>query len=89
MIKITPTTAFKRDVKKLDFDLSKFPVWIEVMDCFENRKKLPKARQDHKMKGEYKKYRNCHIKPDLVLLYERKGDCIILHRIDTHSELKI
>lgn len=40
--------------------------------------------------GKYKGTRNCHIKPDLVLLYIKvDDDLLILKRIGSHSELGI
>ena len=52
-------------------------------------KKQFKKYNDHKLKGNYKDYRECHIKPDLLLIYKKKEEVLILTCIDlgSHSEL--
>lgn len=37
--------------------------------------------------GNFKGYRDCHVKPDLVLVYKLHDDEIELHHLKTHSEL--
>ncbi|MBR5940452.1 MAG: type II toxin-antitoxin system mRNA interferase toxin, RelE/StbE family, partial [Neisseriaceae bacterium] len=32
-------------------------------------------------------FRECHIKPDLLLIYKKRDNCIQLVRIGSHSEL--
>lgn len=51
-------------------------------------KPLPKKHCDHPLSGEWKDHRDCHIKPDLVLIY-RKPDSVRLQlvRLGSHSEL--
>lgn len=43
--------------------------------------------KDHKLTGDLKAYRECHIKPDLVLVYKFSFDTLHLVRIGSHSEL--
>lgn len=45
--------------------------------------------KDHPLKGDYKGFRDCHIKPDLVLIYSKNRDALLLtaFRINSHSEL--
>lgn len=48
--------------------------------------------RDHKMTGQFKELRNCHVKPDLVLLYEKPRtpkNVLLLIRLGSHSELGI
>jgi len=49
---------------------------------------LPEKFCDHPLSGEWKDHRDCHIKPDLVLIY-RKPDAerLQLVRLGSHSEL--
>ena len=43
---------------------------------------------DHDSKGNWKGYRECHINPDLLLIYKYQGNNdILLDRIGSHSEL--
>ena len=88
---IERSTAFKRDYKReakgrhratLDADL------IPVLTALTNDE-TPKPRyRDHDLSGDWQGYRECHIKPDLLLIY-RKTDAYTLRlaRIGSHSEL--
>ena len=52
-------------------------------------KPLEKKYRDHALVGNYKGCRDCHIRPDLVLIYKKDNDILVLTalRIGTHSEL--
>jgi mRNA interferase YafQ len=49
---------------------------------------LPRRNVDHPLSGEWRDFRDCHIRPDLVLIY-RKPDATSLElvRLGSHSEL--
>jgi mRNA interferase YafQ len=45
---------------------------------------------DHPLSGEWKDHRDCHVKPDLVLIYRKSGkQTLQLVRLGSHSELGI
>ncbi len=49
---------------------------------------LAESHRDHALTGEWNDCRDCHIKPDLVLIYLRSGDDTLrLVRLGSHSEL--
>ena len=49
---------------------------------------LPAKYADHALGGEWKDFRDCHVKPDLVLIYRKTGnDLLQLVRLGSHSEL--
>lgn len=85
------TTQFKHDYKyekrrkykiTLDNDL------LEVIKLLIMDTKLPEKMCDHQLKGSWKDYRDCHIKPDLILIYRKVGNNILeLVRLGSHSEL--
>ena len=52
-------------------------------------KMLPIKYKDHKLNGELKDFRECHIKGDLLLIYKIEKDnlVLILVNIGSHSEL--
>lgn len=51
-------------------------------------KQLPDAQRDHALVGNWKGYRECHVKPDLLLIYSMEDpDTLHLARLATHSEL--
>ena len=50
---------------------------------------LEKKHRDHQLKGNLKVFRECHVKPDLLLMYEKQKNLMILNivRLGSHSEL--
>ena len=85
MRKIEWTTAFKRDFKKIGTFESAF---IEALWKLANDEALPERFCDHALTGEWNDFRDCHIRPDLILIY-RKSDVnrLQLVRLGSHSEL--
>jgi mRNA interferase YafQ len=43
--------------------------------------------RDHPLQGSLAGVRDCHVLPDLLLLYEIQGNLVILRRLGTHSEI--
>ncbi|WP_163226606.1 type II toxin-antitoxin system YafQ family toxin [Campylobacter fetus] len=43
-----------------------------ILDKLANDEILETKFKDHQLKGEYKDFRECHIKPDLLLIYRTK-----------------
>ncbi len=84
---IERTSAFKRDFKKrgeLDAAL------IEALWKLGNDEALPEHYRDHALTGNWIDFRDCHIKPDLVLIYRKPdADTLQLVRLGSHSELKL
>ncbi|MDR1277024.1 MAG: type II toxin-antitoxin system YafQ family toxin [Candidatus Accumulibacter sp.] len=91
MRKIEFTGQFKRDYKRetkgrhrstLDADM--MPVVI-ALACDQS---LDARYYDHALIGDWKDHRDCHIKPDLVLIYRKQSDdALQLVRLGSHSEL--
>ena len=88
---IRRTVAFKRDYKRekkgklgsiLDGELT------SVLTSLATDKPLAKRHRDHSLSGTWKDHRDCHIRPDLVLIY-RKPDSnyLDLVRLGSHSKL--
>ena len=49
---------------------------------------LPRRNFDHALSGEWNDHRDCHIKPDLVLIYRKpESGTLELVRLGSHSEL--
>ena len=61
---------------------------MPVLKALANDQPLPPHQRDHDLSGNWPGYRECHIKPDLLLIY-RKHDAVILRlvRLGSHSEL--
>ena len=85
---ISRTSKFKRDYKREkktnpDLDSTLVPVFeMLVADA-----PLPERLADHGLTGSWKGFRDCHIKPDLVLIYEKPDGVLSLVRLGSHSEL--
>ena len=61
----------------------------DVIDMLAKGETLPEKYKNHPLKGNLKGYYDCHILPDLVLLYKIEKDrlVLILFDIGTHSNL--
>ncbi len=79
------STAFKRDFKKLgDIDAA----LIDVLYKLINDEGLPEKYRDHALSGDWSGYRECHVKPDLLLIYKKPdSDTLRLARLGSHSDL--
>lgn len=89
MLSLDITGQFKRDFKreKAGQHSNLDGVLNEVIEILVNKERLPVAKHDHPLKGAWKGFRDCHIKPDLVLIYRRTETSIELVRLGSHSEL--
>ena len=60
----------------------------EILVALATDAPLEPRYRDHELTGEWAGYRDCHVKPDLVLIY-RKPDATTLRlaRLGSHSEL--
>nr|WP_288998642.1 type II toxin-antitoxin system YafQ family toxin [uncultured Psychrobacter sp.] len=56
-----------------------------MLNCLTNDLPIPKKYKDHALTGNYKGFRDCHIKPDLVLIYRVQSDTVDLVRLGSHS----
>ncbi|MGP1510725.1 MAG: type II toxin-antitoxin system YafQ family toxin [Treponema lecithinolyticum] len=82
------TTRFKKDYRKL-INQSVIDEVDTVIEKLLNGSPLEKKYKDHALRGSYKGCRDCHIRPDLVLIYKKDNDILVLTalRIGSHSEL--
>lgn len=92
MRRIDRTSQFKRDYKRelkgqyrdtLETDLA------SIITLLANDIPLPWKNRDHSLGGNWKDCRDCHIKPDLVLIYSKTDNILSLMRLGSHSELSL
>jgi mRNA interferase YafQ len=85
------TSAFKRDFKREKKTDRQLEYFLEpVLTALVNDAPLPAKYADHALTGDWKEHRDCHIKPDLVLIYQKPDeDTLRLIRLGSHSELGI
>ena len=79
--------AFKRISRHKDFNDDEFNLLIDLL-C-QDEEVLPLKYKDHQLKGNFKDYRECHIQNDILLVYKKYEDVLILAlvNIGSHSEL--
>lgn len=83
------TPRFKKEFKlmqKRGYDTS---VLKEVVTKLAYGEPLPERNKDHALIGDYKGCRECHVKPDWLLIYQIQDEELILYlmRTGTHSDL--
>ncbi len=79
------TSSFKKSYKliqKRGYDISALD---KVIDMLRQGKKLDAKYKDHVLSGNYAGYRECHIKPDWLLVYLIENDTITLTLVNTGS----
>jgi mRNA interferase YafQ len=59
----------------------------EVIRILAAGESLLAKHRDHPLKGEWRRYRECHVRPDLLLIYRIEGNNLLLARLGSHSEL--
>jgi len=88
---IERSSAFKRDYKreaKGRHGATLDAVLMPVLTALAEDKPLEPRHRDHNLSGEWAGYRDCHIKPDLVLIYSKPdANRLRLVRLGSHSEL--
>jgi mRNA interferase YafQ len=91
MLRIERTTQFKRDYKRETKGKHRATLeatFIEVLKALINNQPLAEKHRDHALTGDWKDHRDCHIKPDLVLIYRKPDNEVLqLVRLGSHSEL--
>lgn len=78
---------FKRSFKKKKLNDEEESAYIDVIFKLLNGIELEEKYKDHQLKGNLKEFRECHIKPDLLLTYKIIHDTLILADIGSHSEI--
>lgn len=89
MLEIVLSNRFKKDLKLAQnrgFDCS---LLNEVVDLLANEVPLPEKYRDHDLIGNFSGFRECHIKPNWLLIYkvEKEDLLLMLFRTGTHSDL--
>lgn len=89
MLKIKYHTLFKKDfkrIKKRGYDISRPEKIVELLA---NEVPLPEQFKDHNLSGNYNGFRECHIAPDWLLIYQVNNNelVLVLSRTGSHSDL--
>lgn len=88
---IDRSSAFKRDYKREAKGQHRAALETDVADVLKalvDDQPLGSRYRDHDLSGDWAGYRECHVKPDLLLIYRKSDtDTLRLARLGSHSEL--
>jgi len=88
---IKQTGQFKRDLKREAKGPHRKALqddFVGIVEMLAADKVLDQKYCDHMLSGEWMDHRDCHIRPDLVLIYRKPGSGVLqLVRLGSHSEL--
>ena len=87
MLKPSFTKQFERDLKKIKKRGKNTKKLKSILSDLIDEKRLEEKYRDHKLIGNCKSRRECHIEPDWLLIYKIDNDIIIFERTGTHSDL--
>ncbi|MBF0898135.1 MAG: type II toxin-antitoxin system YafQ family toxin [Campylobacter concisus] len=87
MLEIDYSKSFKKAFKKLNESEKKLTK--DIIWQLANNEELASKYKDHALIGSYKGFRECHVKPDLLLIYKKQNEILLLTcvEIGSHSEL--
>lgn len=79
---------FKKDFKKArKLPIEDLKLIFDTIAKLERGEDLPYRLKDHPLKGNWLGHRECHLKPDLLLIYVENDNEIHSMRLGSHSEL--
>lgn len=90
MLNVFMRSQFKKDYKRMlkqkGCTAAQFK---DVLYYLVNEKPLPEKYKDHDLSGNWHGYRECHIRPDWLLIYKIEHDrlTLTLTRTGSHSDL--
>lgn len=89
MFEVVLSNRFRKDLKlaaKRGLRLDELNAIVEQLAAGQT---LPERNRDHALTGDYIGFRECHIRPDWLLVYRVDGDALelFLFRTGTHADL--
>jgi mRNA interferase YafQ len=87
MLPIRPTSKFKKDLKRAAKQNRNIQKLQRVLEQLAIPAPLPPKHKDHKLKGDWIDFRECHIEPDWLLIYTISDFELRPVRLGAHSEL--
>ena len=85
--RLVRTSQFKRDYRRRILSPKAEAALVDMLDRLLTGAAFEPHHRDHPLKGSWVGVRDCHVLPDLLLLYEIRGDLVVLRRLGTHSDL--
>ena len=91
MYQLIPTTRFKKDLKKIKSKPKDFALVVEALNQLQvgGVNGLSARMKAHKLKGNYSDNWECHLKPDLLIIWIQieNPKQIRLIRVGSHIDL--
>ena len=90
MLEIFESSAFKKDHKRESKNSHNKDVdqrIVEILSLISKGVVLPSQYRLHKLRGPYSGFLECHVKPDLLMIFRLQGNSVYLLRLGSHSEL--
>jgi len=87
MLEVVFKNRFKKDLKKLKSSNRNEEELLFVIGKLANEESLEERFRDHGLIGDYVDCRECHVRPDWLLIYQQTETELILVRTGSHSEL--
>lgn len=89
MLSVKYSSKFKKDYKLIQKRKYLIKELLDVIDMLRKQLPLPEKYCDHELSGNWLGFRECHIRPDWLLIYyiEENELRLALSRTGTHSDL--
>ncbi len=87
MLNVVFKSRFKKDLEKLKSSNRDEDELLAVIEFLANQQPLDAKFLDHPLIGNYVGCRECHIRPDWLLIYQTTEKDLLLVRTGSHSEL--
>jgi len=90
---IDKSTQFKKDYRKAAKSINQLELDERlgfIVSCLLIDQPLPERFKDHALKANWRGHRDCHVFPDLVLIYRLQGVSVLrLVRLGSHGDLSL
>ena len=87
MLRVVFKSHFKKDLKKLKSSNRKEDDLLSLIEVLANQQPLEERFRDHALVGNFDGCRECHIRPDWLLIYQANQTDLVLIRTGTHNDL--
>lgn len=89
-LRVVRTKKYEKSLKKYyKANLINLEKLNSVINTIARREELSEKYRDHKLQGELKEFRECHVAPDILLIYRIEKEILVLMlmNIGSHSDL--
>ena len=88
-LNVVATTRYDKDAKRVRKRGNDMARLLAVVDALRNRRPLAERHRDHALTSDWQGWRDCHIEPDWLVIYDVTSTEVLLIRTGTHSDLFI